>query len=82
MTHMSHAVQTAASRFQLALSPMFFHVSREALRGPTLARVAMFRLLYLVEGVHKNVTVGECRDQRKNAAIPFAASVAFRWSVV
>jgi hypothetical protein len=41
MTHMSHAVQPAASRFQ-QLFPVFFHVSRDALRAPTLARVAMF----------------------------------------
>lgn len=41
MTHMSHVVQPAASRFQ-QLFPMYFHVSREALPAPTLARVAMF----------------------------------------
>jgi hypothetical protein len=41
MTHMSHAVPNTASRFhQLFL--MFFHVSSEALQGPTLARVALF----------------------------------------
>jgi hypothetical protein len=41
MTHMSHAVQPAASRFQ-QLFPMFFQVLGEALRAPTLAPVAMF----------------------------------------
>ncbi len=42
---------------------MFFHVSREALRARRGPCCDVLNVGSLVEGAHKNATVGECRDQ-------------------
>ncbi len=61
MTHMSHAVQPEASRFQqlFPCSSMF----RGGFAGPTLALLRCFEGWVLGRRFHKNATAGECRDQ-------------------
>jgi hypothetical protein len=75
---MSHAIRLTSSRFQ-KLFAVFFHVSQQAQRCPTIARVAMFWMLGTWAHVFARTRrVASVATKRKNAAIPFAAFDAIR----